>query len=253
MRDVVVTVAGTREVGPGIVVQGLRWPDAAPTVEPGQFAMLKPRRGDPPLLRRPFGIMTADAEGCEILYDVKGPGTRALAAARPGDELDALVPLGRSFPPPEPGQRAVLVAGGTGLPPLLGLGRHLRAAGVAVTICYGAADVERLVLRDAVAAVDPEARLATDDGSCGHHGLVTGLVPAAAPDLTYYAIGPMPMMRAVATTAGNRPCWVSLEERMACGVGVCMGCATPLADGSIARVCVEGPVFAARELAWTWE
>ena len=254
-RQVICEVAATEEVGPGIFLVALRPVDGETAFEPAQFIFLKPVAGEPPLLRRPFGILDV-VDGCaRILFDVRGSGTRALAGMRVGDSADALYPLGTGFPLPTGDETPVLVAGGMGLAPVHSLAVRLKELGRSFVLVYGARSAAQLVLKDQVAALGDEVRLCTDDGSCGHHGLVTELLPAPEVGVHFYACGPDPMMAAVARHAGDRPCHVSLEERMACGVGVCMGCVTmvqrPGGGRRFERICVEGPVFDARELVWS--
>lgn len=256
-RACIATVSETDELAPGIHRLRCQCADLPP-IAPGQFVFARIGEGIAPLLRRPFGVHHVDGDTLELLFDVVGAGTRHLARLAPGDRLDLLLPLGRGWPePPGDGPPPVLVAGGLGLPPLHFLAGRLHAAGRPFHFVYGAANAERLVLRDAIAALCPTAVFCTDDGSAGVHGMVTANLPPAAEATTYYACGPTPMMRALARqvlAAGHR-CWVSLEERMACGVGVCMGCTCRTRDAEgreqAERACVEGPVFDAGELAWS--
>lgn len=237
------------------------WPGAAP----GQFAMLSPgatgaaSRFDP-LLPRPMAVYRAAPEpggaAVEILYRVSGRGTRLLADARPGDRVRLVGPLGVGFPLPAAGQRALLVGGGTGIASLHELAAAARARGP-VVVLLGARTAGDLMGREDFAALGVEVRLATEDGSAGRRGLVTGLLeealaePGAGRDLVY-ACGPTPMMRRAAEIAAahGRRCVVSLENRMACGFGVCLGCAVPRAGGGFALVCRDGPVLDADAVAW---
>ncbi|MCR3923531.1 MAG: dihydroorotate dehydrogenase electron transfer subunit, partial [Firmicutes bacterium] len=147
---------------------------------------------------------------------------------------------------------AIVVAGGMGAAPLLYLLRTLRAAGKSVSFFYGARSASELVLRDQYCGLASVYGEATDDGSQGQHGRVTELISeemlGKKPAL--YACGPEPMLRAVAQLAQEHHCrcFVSLEAHMACGVGACLGCVVPISSGEYARVCVDGPVFAAEEV-----
>jgi len=232
------------------------WPGS----EPGQFVMLSPgavgavARHDP-LLPRPMAVFRFDAGVLEVLYQVTGRGTALLCEARRGEHIDLVGPLGRPFPLPEPGVPALLVGGGTGVASLFGLAERAAAAGP-LTILLGARSVDALMAREDFAALPGALRIATDDGSAGHRGLVTELleeVLAAEGEAVVYACGPTAMMRRaaeLAAGAGAR-CLVSLENRMACGYGVCLGCAVPGSPGpGFSLVCRDGPVFEASALAW---
>jgi len=228
------------------------WPGSAP----GQFLMLSPGalgaapRSDP-LLPRPMAVYRAEGERVEVLYKVAGRGTALLAEARPGERVRVVGPLGRAFPPPRPGERSVLAGGGTGIASLYDLAARLGAA----QVLLGARTAGDLMARDDFAALGVELRVATDDGSQGVRGPVTGLLDACLGEggaTRVYACGPTPMMRRAAEIAAARgsACAVSLENVMACGFGVCLGCAAPLAAGGYALVCRQGPVFDAGQVAW---
>lgn len=227
---------------------------------PGQFAMLRPTapRG-PALLGRPMSILGAGAEASFLIRRC-GPGTEHLAALRPGDRVAVLGPLGRGWGEPAAGAAPIMVAGGVGLAPLLCAARELAGRGLRATMLYGGRRASQLVLLDDVASV-AALEVATDDGSAGHHGPVTDLLEAAlrarAMPAEVWTCGPEAMMERVARiafTAGAR-CKVSLEARMACGRGLCLGCARPGAEGGAGPryVCSDGPVFDAAEIypgAW---
>jgi dihydroorotate dehydrogenase electron transfer subunit len=230
---------------------------------PGQFAMLSPgARGaaprSDPLLPRPMALYRArERDGVsevEILYRVCGRGTALLAEALPGQRVGFVGPLGRGFPEPGPGERALLVGGGTGIASLYELAARLSRRGP-VAVLYGARRAADLMGAADFEALPVELRLATEDGSRGTRGLVTVLLEAALGEgapARVYACGPTPMMRRAAELAHARgsACWVSLENPMACGFGVCLGCAAPRAGGGFALVCRDGPMFEAAALAW---
>lgn len=230
---------------------------------PGQFVMLSPgartsvERSDP-LLPRPMAVFRdRSAPGgarVEILYRRVGRGTRLLAETLPGQALRLVGPLGRPFPAPAPGQRTLLVAGGTGIASIYQLAAAARASGPA-EVLLGARRAEDLMGAADFEALGVPLRVATEDGSRGLRGLATDLLRPAlaeAGDASVYTCGPTPMMEAVAklAAAAGRRCVVSLENRMACGVGVCLGCAAPLAAGGYALVCRDGPAFEAGAVAW---
>ena len=185
-------------------------------------------------------------------------GTRLLAQADPGDRLEVLGPLGRGFSLP-PMERACLVAGGMGVAPMPALIDAL-AGRTEVLLLYGALGAPRLVTTE-----DPEffglgvdLRVSTDDGSAGRKGFVTELLAGELDrePLPVFACGPMPMLARVAELArsAGAPAQVSLEAHMACGMGACLGCTTPVHspndEPAYARVCMEGPVFSAEEVLW---
>ncbi len=235
-----------------------------PGFEPGQFVMLSPGelgsvpRRDP-LLPRPMAVyreIPANGERCiEILFKVHGRGTALMADVVPGARMRVVGPLGTPFPDPPAGARAVLVAGGTGIASVYELAAGLASRGVAVEVLLGARSAGDLMGESDFQALDATLRVATEDGSQGHPGLVTALLTESldAPGATcVYACGPTPMMAAAAEIAAARavPCWVSLENPMACGFGVCLGCAAPLREGGFALVCRDGPVLRAESVAW---
>lgn len=235
------------------------WPGFAP----GQFVMLSPgargaaERFDP-LLPRPMAVYReqprAGGAELEILYKVSGRGTALLADAPPGATIRLVGPLGCGFAEPPAGTRAVLVGGGTGIASLYELA--LRSAAVArPLVLLGARSAADLMGRDDFEALGVPLRIATEDGSVGVRGLVTQLLEEALeeePGARVYACGPTPMMRRAAEIAAARQarCLVSLENTMACGFGVCLGCAAPRAQGGFALVCREGPVFEAADVDW---
>ena len=218
-----------------------------PGQRPGQFAMLSL---DPsglsldPLLPRPMAIFRSDGERVEIRHKVVGRGTALLSVLPPGATVGVLGPLGNGFP--EPPDAALLVGGGTGIASLYLLAAASRSCRV---LLGGRTRADILGLAD-FEALGVELALATDDGSIGHRGLVTELLRPDSGDVVF-ACGPTPMMAAAherARKAGAH-CFVSLENQMACGFGVCLGCAVRRAEG-YAYVCTDGPVFDADEVRW---
>ena len=249
-------------------VLGLAAPAIAAAAEPGQFVMVKPDRGDNPLLRRPFSVFEVldDGEGrvtgLSLLNKRIGVTTRTLFGLEPGAAVRCLGPLGRPFTPAAPPERAWMVAGGVGLAPFHTLAVALRARGVESTLFYGARSAGELFHLDAFRRLGVRLALATDDGSGGDHGLVTvpleralGRLDPAAP-LRLYACGPTPMMRAVTDLAGarGRRTEVSLEQVMGCGLGGCYSCVVPVrgnaAPHHFVRSCLDGPVFDGATVVW---
>jgi len=233
-----------RSAGEGaLVVELPDWPGHVP----GQFAMLSL---DPtgtsfdPLLPRPMAVFRGDASGLEFRFKVVGRGTARMAQLQTGDPVGVLGPLGRGFPVLD--GPAVLVGGGTGIASLY----ELAAGSPKVRVRLGARTRAELLAMDDFRALGVPLEVATEDGSEGHAGRVTEALEIAR-DEVVCACGPTPMMRAVhemAHRAGAR-CLVSLESPMACGIGVCLGCAVPTSEG-FRYVCTHGPVFEADALDW---
>ena len=241
------------------------WPGFAA----GQFVMIgagpvmaAPRTD--PLLPRPMAIYREiDGSGSpdlEILFKVGGRGTALLSEARAGDVVSLVGPLGTPFPGAIPGEQAILVGGGTGVASIYQLARErTRVRDGSVSVLFGARSAGDLMGVDDFEALDAVAvSIATEDGSRGSSGLVTDLLAAALADgiassrARVYACGPVGMMRRAAEVAKTHGigCVVSLENHMACGFGVCLGCAAPLSAGGFGLVCREGPVFDAEAVAW---
>ncbi len=223
-------------------------PAFAAVAKPGQFAHIYvPGR----TLRRPISICDIDRENgtLRFVFQIRGAGTADLANFEVGDTLDILAPLGRGFTV-DPEKKALFVGGGIGVPPLLGAAKHY---GQNATVAIGFRDKNHVILAEDFKAAGCDVRVATDDGSFGHHGLVVDLIRDVQPDILC-ACGPMVMLRAVAAFAkeNNIHCEISLEERMACGIGACLGCAVELYDENgeiyMGHVCKDGPVFAAERV-----
>ena len=246
------TVTGRREVGPYVVLTA--GDPEGPVPAAGQFYMLAAAErwgggeDERPLLPRAFSVLRARESSLEFMIEAVGPGTARLCELQAGEGLHVLGPLGNGFTAPAQ-RRALLCGGGVGAAPLAILQDELRASGVSETALLGFRDAAHA----AGAALLEDARIATDDGGAGHHGLVTELLLAeldADPACTVYACGPPPMLEAVRATCEQRavPVQLALESGMACGYGACFGCVVPLRDGSYARLCVDGPVLAGAEL-----
>ena len=222
---------------------------------PGQFAMLASTErwgggeDERPYLARAFSIARyAQGDAAYLLEDV-GPGTRRLCELQPGEEVWVLGPLGRGFSFPPDGRRAILVGGGVGVAPLAILQDELEAGGSAATVLLGFRDEARVPGAELLRG----AKLATDDGSAGHEGLVTELLEReldAEQNAAVYACGPAGMLEGVRAICERRgvPAQLALEAGMACGFGACYGCAVPRRGGGYLRVCLDGPVIDAAEL-----
>ena len=250
-------------------------PEVARRVLPGQFVMLRLPQGNDPLLGRPLAIYdvandpTGNPHFLDIVYLTVGKMTTLLAESQIGSRLEVWGPLGNGFPP-TPVEHLVMVAGGIGQTPFHALAQEslgLRTFGdparqVApakkVTLCYGARSREYLAGVEDFRRLGVDVRLSTDDGSLGHHGLVTDLIQPVLEEspasCRIVCCGPEAMMNATAKIANERkvPCQLSLESPMACGVGICFSCVTKIRDASgnwvYRRTCVEGPVFDANDV-----
>jgi len=245
------------------VLLTFRHPEVAEGARAGQFVMIKASTVSDPILRRPFSIMSVDPreDAFTLFLKVVGPGSRALAELRPGEEAGCLGPLGRPFTAPPEGHEAVCVAGGYGIAPFVLFGDELRRARRRARIFYGGRTVTDLQLREPFGALEAPLACATDDGSFGHQGRVTEAVEAYLETrpgpATLYACGPDAMLHAVARLAERRglPAQVSLDPWMGCGLGTCLGCVVRIRRADEARpkyrcACTEGPVFDAREVVW---
>ncbi len=223
---------------------------------PGQFVHVLPpvdsRR--PPMLRRPFSILDSKNDEFEFIYRVTGEGTSILSQMKSGDMLDVIGPLGNGFNniPDSPGKH-ILIGGGVGAPPMIALARLLFDRKFDVEFYQGAKNSNDLILNSEMEASDIKYHVTTEDGSIGTKGIVVDILPETSDKIAaVYACGPIGMMKAVNQWRGKAgfPYFVSIENKMACGVGVCLGCSVPTIDGKYIRTCVDGPVFNADILDW---
>jgi len=250
-----VTVIANEPVAPGVGLIALHAPRCASLVKPGQFVHLRIASGADIILRRPFSIHRAYDDRIEILYQILGTGTLRLAEKPAGDEsMDLVGPLGHGWQVPEGAAHALLVAGGLGAAPLGMLAEQLAEQGIAVTVAQGAPTAERLVARSLFERVARKVEVATDDGTAGEQGFVTGPVARLLSEESFdvvYVCGPEAMQRAVSRQVAETEaeCQVSLERLMACGIGACLSCVVTTTDGQ-KRACVDGPVFSAEEVVW---
>ena len=264
-------ILGNAEVGPNLYLMTLEAPGIAASIEPGQFVHMKVPGMEAHVLRRPFSVYARDAAAgtLEILYQAVGFGSAHMTELASDGTLAADVelvgPVGATWHPAG-AKRALLVGGGVGAAPLFMLAESLVAAGVRTDVVLGAQTEAALTCRvryeallAAAPACDDAPRCATDDGSFGREGFCTSLVEEALAEAAdagelydYLAVcGPEPLMKIVARLAADAgvPCEVSLEKRMACGVGACLSCVVDTVDGK-KRACVDGPVFDARKVVW---
>jgi dihydroorotate dehydrogenase electron transfer subunit len=260
----IATVLENMAVTPGTFLLRLRDSELGRTGRPGQFVMVRcaEESSHDPLLRRPLALHRLDRElgEVELLVRVVGRGTAWLALRRPGDPVDIFGPLGQGFALDRKTRNLLLVAGGMGIAPMMAVVDQGLARGCAVTLVLGARTQGELY-PPALIPPQVEVHLATDDGSCGRACLAPAILQDPALGLLTWAdqllaCGPRPMLAALApiVRAGRlRPragfAQVSLEEAMACGVGVCLGCVVKTRKG-LRRVCEDGPVFDLLDIVW---
>ncbi len=229
-------------------------PEVAAAAQPGQFVHI---RVDGFTLRRPVSICGIDPEKgtLRIVFEIRGEGTAAIARLCDGDYIDMLAPLGHGFTVNPDFKRVVLIGGGIGTPPMLPLAK---AYGSGATVITGFRSASAVILQDDFKNTGADVILCTDDGTLGIHGFVTQPFSELAENEkidAVYACGPMPMLKNIAKIAAEKGifCEISLEERMACGIGACLGCACRTKKNDeeyFAHVCKEGPVFNAEEVLW---
>jgi len=243
--------------------------------KPGQFVNVKVNDSIEPLLRRPFSIHRIKGRNIELLYEVVGKATEILSRKKAGESLDMIGPLGNGFnyarrtlpvrqagthesgakrSLPEGDARRILVAGGMGVAPLMFLAEKLKE--VKSTVLIGARIKSEILCEREFKKLGCKVKVATDDGSKGSKGKVTGLLRHLLSTIDYrlstiYACGPHPMLREISRIAKKYkiPAQVSLDEHMACGIGACLGCVVNTKDG-YKRVCKEGPVFGVEKIIW---
>jgi len=261
-------VIANRQLSSDYNVLALRAPSIAAAASPGQFVMVKAGSGHDPLLRRPFSVFevlrdqTAGVTGLSLLNKRIGVSTSLLYAARLGERIACLGPLGRPFSPVDAPTEAWMVAGGVGLAPFATLAHALCSRGVRSTLFYGARRAQELFYLDLFRGLGVELVLTTEDGSAGERGRVVAPLErrlaarrADAPVMVY-ACGPEGMLASTAKIAVryNRPCQVSVERIMGCGLGGCYSCVVPMRsdDGRVhhVRSCLSGPVLPGDQISW---
>ncbi len=249
------TVADNRLVGPCATLLTLQYPGNLPDMVAGQFAELQVPSAKV-LLRRPISIHAIDRTNnlVEFLIQIVGEGTQSLADAKAGDKINVLLPLGNGFNYRSTHvAKPLLIGGGVGVAPLLFLGQEFAEHGIRPAFLFGGRTAD-LILRKEEFLKYGNLFMTTEDGSAGEKGFVTNhslLMDSEAFDCIY-ACGPTPMLKAVARWAQEHEmaCEVSLEHKMACGIGACLCCVEDTADQGNVCVCKEGPVFEIDRLKW---
>ncbi|WP_010282590.1 dihydroorotate dehydrogenase electron transfer subunit [Bacillus timonensis] len=224
--------------------------------QPGQFVHIKVSDGIDPLLRRPISIANINHENreCTLIYRKEGLGTRVLSEKNTDQSVDVLGPLGNGFPVDEVrnGEIALLVGGGIGVPPLYELSKQLVAKGVKVIHVLGFQTISAVFYEEKFKELG-KTYIATVDGSVGTQGFVTDVIKNYGITFdTLYSCGPTPMLKAIENAYHNRNVYISLEERMGCGIGACFACVCHLQNdpegSSYKKVCSDGPVFKVGEV-----
>lgn len=230
----------------------------AKSARAGQFVHMKCSPGYDPLLRRPFSIHKCAQGRIDVLYQVVGKGTELLSQKRRGDQIDSLGPLGKGFEIEPAFNKIFIVGGGIGVAPLYMVAQEITrlGRGQEATVLLGAKNKELILAKDDFDRLNVEVMTATEDGSTGYRGLVSDLfqefiLSQTSPSVAVYTCGPVSMLRTIAELSRHRGffCQVSLEQKMGCGLGACLGCVIRGTSGYL-RVCKEGPVFDAKEILW---
>jgi dihydroorotate dehydrogenase electron transfer subunit len=266
--DIAAEVIANRPLSSDYNVLSLAAPEIAAIASPGQFVMLKASRRHDPLLRRPFSVFEVlrdrrgEPSGITILNKRIGVSTGLLYEAQSGQRVDCLGPLGHPFLAVDPSAEAWMVAGGVGLAPFALLAQLLRGRDVTSVLFYGARNAGELFYLDFFQSLGVELVLTTEDGSRGERGRVVAPLErrlAGRPRdaaVMIYACGPEGMLAAAAKTAARhqRPCQVSVERIMGCGLGGCYSCVVPMRadDGRThhVRSCISGPVLPGDQIVW---
>lgn len=274
MIDEIATVTENRFLGGGHFLLSLESPRQAAAARPGQFAMLRLLGHSDVILRRPMSIYDIKENGAgagaptilQFLYKVVGRGTRLMSALKPGDSVGLLAPLGHGFFESEylntakASAKVLHVAGGIGIAALLLPAKALARHRIPQRLFFGGRTLADLAGREDFEPLTGPVILATEDGSAGHRGYVTKpledyLERHRSKKFLMMACGPWGMLQAVAKMAReyNQACLVSMENRMGCGLGACLGCSIRVngaGHGMYERVCTEGPVFWAEHVVW---
>ncbi|MCM3709999.1 dihydroorotate dehydrogenase electron transfer subunit [Sporosarcina luteola] len=245
-------VTGQREIAKNIFEMKLTGKLVGEINSPGQFVHIRVSDSFEPLLRRPISIASIDNKANEmtIIYRAEGRGTQLLSMKKEGDMVDVLGPLGNGFPVGEtpPGETAILIGGGIGVPPLYELSKQLTAKGVNCIHVLGYQTADVSFYEEEFTRLG-ETYIATVDGTKGRAGFVTDVMETIGDGFTtYYSCGPMPMLNAVQTAYIGKKGFLSFEQRMGCGIGACFACVcetTEKTDKEYIKVCSDGPVFPA--------
>ncbi|OCS87609.1 dihydroorotate dehydrogenase electron transfer subunit [Caryophanon tenue] len=249
IRQEKMTVVAQKQIATNIFELTLRG-ELVQDMNPGQFVHVKVSDSFEPLLRRPISIANIDKDNHEftMIYRAEGRGTSILSTNREGQLVDVLGPIGNGFPVEEaaPGQTALLVGGGIGVPPLHELSKQLTARGVNVIHVLGFQSEDVCFYEEEFTKLG-DTYYATVDGTKGTKGFVTTVFDEKQPAFdVFYSCGPMPMLRALEQYYPEKKGFMSFEERMGCGIGACFACVCDTTEGqdkAYVKVCSDGPVF----------
>ncbi|EIJ81562.1 dihydroorotate dehydrogenase electron transfer subunit [Bacillus methanolicus PB1] len=256
IKNQICTVVSQHEIADSIYELTLSGELVNDMDSPGQFVHLRIGCGSDPLLRRPISISSINKKDHRftMIYRKQGKGTSALAEKKYGDTVDVLGPLGNGFPLHEAqkGETALLVGGGIGVPPLYELSKRLLSQGVNTVHVLGFQTKAAVFYEKAFSELGPTF-IATEDGSHGTKGFVTDLIKQKEIQFdVLYACGPTPMLKALETAYLDKKVYLSLEERMGCGIGACFACVCHTSEDpnghSYKKICSDGPVFKAGEV-----
>ncbi|MBI4733731.1 MAG: dihydroorotate dehydrogenase electron transfer subunit [Rubrobacteridae bacterium] len=256
MYQVKADVIAKEEILPGVFSITFISPEISKAARPGQFVNISCcGENSNFILRRPFSIHSVvPGRVFEILFQVVGKGTQVLSSVKQHDVLDIIGPLGNGFSFSEDIKSALLIGGGIGVAPLLYLAEELTARKVMIYSMIGAQNKHKMIKYIDFKRLSKKTFAATDDGSFGHEGTVVDLLNRTIHQLrpqVIYACGPHGMLKQVVLTADDFAvdCQVSIESRMACGIGACLGCVCETKSG-FKMTCKDGPVFNAKDLIW---
>jgi dihydroorotate dehydrogenase electron transfer subunit len=261
MKQLKVKIIENKKVAHGFYKIRIESAYLAKNTNPGQFLEVKCSDSNKPLLRRPLGAHRILKNGVEMLYEIVGKGTELLSNKNKGENLDIIGPLGNGFTLPRTSKHEfrtpILIAGGIGVAPLLALAEKIALNRPGSHVIIGAKTKNGILCEKEFKDLGCFVMVSTEDGSKGHKGYATSILKHLLKTINcqssaIYACGPCPMLKAVSQMARliNAPCQVSLEERMACGVGVCLGCPVKIKGQEYKMVCKDGPVFNSEEIEW---
>lgn len=249
MKKVQLTILSSTVIAEDTVKMVLKNDDVSQVAKPGQFLHISVGHYT---LRRPISIATVNREQgtVTIIFKIFGEGTKHLATYQPGMILDAIGPNGNGFNVDvTPGSTILLIGGGVGVPPLHFLGQTLAEKQVKIISILGFQHEKSVFYEQAFKEFSQETYIVTNDGSYGKAGFVTDVLDEIQSFDVYYACGPLPMLQAVTKRLANYQGYISLEERMGCGVGACYACVIPTDESSgYKKICQDGPVFHAQEV-----
>jgi dihydroorotate dehydrogenase electron transfer subunit len=266
--DLEATILSNVEVAPCHYLMTLAVSKVFGQTQPGQFVMVRPAGRGFPFLGRPLGIYSlvedGDSTRIEILYRTAGKGTKLISTLCEGDRIEILGPLGNRFDHDASMETAVFAAGGIGIAPLVFLAERLSvkasSKSLRMVLYIGAKDSESLLGIDRMKTFGVDVQVSTDDGSAGSKGPVTDLFRKEqasfdASTTEVFVCGPNPMLKRMSELMADSPvrCQVLMEERMACGMGACLGCTIEVRTSSgveYRQVCADGPVFDLRSIVW---